>query len=472
MVSAVGFGGYRVATEEPEHAAAMFRALEAGCNLLDTSANYEDGGSERLVGQVLEGHGRRDQVVVVSKAGYLQGESLARAEARERAGHGYPQVVQYASGLWHCIHPDCLRDQLAQTLARVRLERLDVLLLHNPEYFFGDHVRRGSAAPIATLRAELDDRMRQAFECMEALVAEGRIGWYGVSSNTLAAPASDPRAMGVGRVVGLAREVGGPDHHMGVIQLPLNLLEPGALTERNTGPEGNWTPLEAARDAGLGVLINRPLNASQGQRLVRLADFPTEPGPVAIQPLHRACAALEREFVAGLARMLSASAGGGAPDTLFRFADEVVAASQQAEDVLMWEQYVGQVLSPNVSRRVGMVDRALDGPIKAAWQMWVERYGRSLTELVQALGVRCARRGDRRSRRLARTLDEHLGSAHAGGSLARKAVAAVMSQEGVTSVLVGMRRPYYVTDIMATLRIPRAAVGLEAFHAAAQEVSG
>ena len=50
--SRLGFGTYRVDTREPEHREALKKALREGVNLIDTSTNYMDGDSERLVGSV------------------------------------------------------------------------------------------------------------------------------------------------------------------------------------------------------------------------------------------------------------------------------------------------------------------------------------------------------------------------------------------------------------------------------------
>jgi predicted aldo/keto reductase-like oxidoreductase len=60
------------------------------------------------------------------------------------------------------------------------------------------------------------------------------------------------------------------DHHFRVIQFPMNLYEYGAVTEPNQS-DGQST-LAVARRHDLGVLVNRPLNAFDGRRLVRLAD--------------------------------------------------------------------------------------------------------------------------------------------------------------------------------------------------------
>src|SRR5678815_5347045 len=102
-----------------------------------------DGDSERLVGSVLReliksGELTREEVIVVSKIGYVQGDNLKQAEKREKAGHPYQDMVKYGEGIWHCIHPDYLADQLTLSLDRLGLATLEVCLLHNPEHSLTD----------------------------------------------------------------------------------------------------------------------------------------------------------------------------------------------------------------------------------------------------------------------------------------------------------------------------------------------
>ena len=170
-VSRLGFGCYRVDDETPDHRAALIQALLDGCNLIDTSTNYMDGESERLVGSVLaelsrDGRVAREEVVVVSKIGYVQGQNLALAKEREAAGTPFPEMVKYMDGCWHCIHPEFLQDQLARSLERLQLESLDVCLLHNPEYFFSDAKHRRTGRTDA-LRDEFYRRLRDAFAFFE-----------------------------------------------------------------------------------------------------------------------------------------------------------------------------------------------------------------------------------------------------------------------------------------------------------------
>jgi len=280
-VSQAGFGGYRIRAGVAEHAAALQHALVSGIDLIDTSANYGDGGSEELVGQVLahmvdSGELRRDAVVVVSKAGYLQGRNYTLSQERRRQGRPFAELVPYADGLEHCIHPEFLEDQLTRALARLGLETIDVYLLHNPEYYLGWAAHEELDPSEA--RAEYDRRIANAFRHLETEVTRGRIRWYGISSNTFPAPASEPQFTCLERVWEMAESIG-PNHHFAVIQLPMNLYEDGAVLLANQ--PGGLSALEFARQNNLGVLINRPLNAFTENRLLRLANVePAERFPV------------------------------------------------------------------------------------------------------------------------------------------------------------------------------------------------
>jgi aryl-alcohol dehydrogenase-like predicted oxidoreductase len=52
--------------------ATLGRALAAGCNVVDTAPNYEDGYSERIVGEALRRSGRRDATFLIDKVDDLR----------------------------------------------------------------------------------------------------------------------------------------------------------------------------------------------------------------------------------------------------------------------------------------------------------------------------------------------------------------------------------------------------------------
>ena len=463
-VSGVGFGGYRVSVAEDHHLEALQLALDGGCNLIDTSTNYGDGASERLLGSVLS-HVDLDVrmgLVVVSKVGYVQGSNLREARDRERRGSGTLEMVRYTDGCWHCIHPSFIADQLGRTLERTGLARIDGYLLHNPEYFFSDLARRRDPRPLEERRVEFYERVTRAFESLELEVRSGRIGWYGVSSNTLAQAEDRPEATSLVRFLECAeRAAGSGAHHFSVAQLPFNLLEPAAALKRVSGGARGRTVLEVAAEAGIGVLCNRPLNALGGGGLTRLADFQLAPPGQRTDRLAHAVARLEAEFAGGLAHAIHTSGG---RQTTFDLGPSAVRVAGDLQDAIRWDEYVRDVLSPDLSERVRAIDQALTGPMKAAWQIWLERYVEALGHLLEGLRIQCARSSQRKSDQIARALAPWLPAERDGATLSQKATATILGQTGVTSVLVGMRHRRYVSDTLGVLDWAPIAVPAEALR--------
>lgn len=277
VCSAFGFGTYRVDDLSLPHFQSLELALKEGINLIDTSTNYTDGGSERCVGKVLKtlntkGQIKRDEVIVVSKVGYVQGENLKEALLMEKGGAPFPDMVKYMDGCWHCIHPKFIRSQIKKTLSRTGLSKVDVCLLHNPEYFLMNEAKKPELNKHESTE-EFYRRIEAAFQCLEELVKEGFISHYGVSSNTLGLDGSDFETTSLTRFWEIASRVAEQTygdkgrHHFSVIQFPLNYFEAQPLK----------ILVSEATEYRLGVLINRPLNAILENQLVRLADLPSHP---------------------------------------------------------------------------------------------------------------------------------------------------------------------------------------------------
>ncbi|GBD87594.1 putative aldo-keto reductase [bacterium BMS3Abin03] len=270
--SVCGFGCYRVDNSVPEHHKALELAIENGINLIETSSNYSFGGSEELVGNVIRQLLStekiiRDDVIIVTKGGYLQGENLDKAKTKEKDGKPYKDVIKCSSDLWHCIHPDFLKTQLNNSLEKLRLDKIDIYLLHNPEYFL-------TYSDISSLEKKLDEyygRIKLAFEYLESEVKKGKISFYGISSNTFAEPGDKNNFTSLERVYNIAGEISGKNH-FAVIQFPMNLIEQGGILNKNQ-VNNTKTVLEFAKEKDIGVLINRPLNAISENKIIRLADF-------------------------------------------------------------------------------------------------------------------------------------------------------------------------------------------------------
>jgi aryl-alcohol dehydrogenase-like predicted oxidoreductase len=456
--SRLGFGCYRVDDETADHRAALDLALSSGCNLIDTSTNYTDGASERLVGQVTRdrlarGLLMREELIVVSKIGYVQGRNMRLALERESAGRAFPEMVKYMEGCWHCIHPDFLSDQLVRSRARLGVRTLDVCLLHNPEYFLSDAKNRGGG-DLEEIRTAFYRRLRDAFAFMEDAVRREEILAYGVSSNSAVVGPGDPEATSVERMLAAAREAGGAAHHFRVLQIPMNLYESGAALVRNTGPGSAHTPLEAAAGADLGVLLNRPLNAFAGNRLLRLAEPEVAPRGDSIDAIRVRFSRLERDFLATVAPHIGDPTADW-PGHLFRLVEEIAGATDEIQDFIHWQQIERQYVTPRVHHMAGEIARRLDpekGP--AAWRAFWKEYRQALRDLLAAVGRRAAEKGSAGLRAIAAAIDPSLPTDRRGEPLSRKALWVLASTPGVSTVLVGMRRPSYVRDATAVLSWP------------------
>jgi aryl-alcohol dehydrogenase-like predicted oxidoreductase len=225
-VSSIGFGGYRIQSQE--HAEALEESLRSGCNLVDTAASYTGGRSEALVGSLTSTWDR--DVFIITKAGYGDAPNSP-----------------------HDISPSAIRDRLRRSLERLNRSWVDAFLLHNPERLL---LQGGADETLA-------NDLRAAFDCLEELVSKGCLRFYGVSSNVLCAPPVD--AVSLEGLVELARDVCA-DNHFRILQFPCNLIERSPLLSSLSSP----SLLERARSENLITIANRPLNAMVHGSLVRL----------------------------------------------------------------------------------------------------------------------------------------------------------------------------------------------------------
>lgn len=432
----IGFGGYRIDDRHAGHRAALAAALDAGVNVVDTSANYGDGHSEVLVGEVLRERGM--DPFVVTKAGYVQGSNLREADRREKAGTPWSGLVRVQPGLAHALGTDFLRDQLAASLSRLGRGRVDAFLLHNPEYHL--EVAHRTKVPLEEARGRFYATLRSAFALLEDECDAGRIGVYGVSSNTFVVPRERPDAVDLTRVL----EAAGP--RFKVVQLPMNPLETGARAPHHT-TDGR-SVLDVARERDLFVLVNRPLNAFAGGRLVRFAEIalpfePAEPHGDALAAL----AMLEDEFAerwGGRIRLEGADTDAG---TLLRVSPLLGEMQRGARDLMtfaaVWEDHVAPRLEevlPSLAELLA-ADEAF-----GAFRLRYERTLRqAATSAAQGLREAESLRAAERRREAADAFGPR------GGTLSQETLRGLLSVDGVSCVLVGMRREAYVRDAVGAL---------------------
>jgi len=451
--SQAGFGGYRIADGIDAHRKALCLAMEGGINLVDTSANYADGASETLVGSVLTDAIQsetldREEVIVVTKGGYLQGQNYSLSQARRSQGRPFPDLVPYAEGLEHCIHPEFLDDQITRSLKRLNLATIDFYLLHNPEYYLGWVASRQDMDP-ESAKIEYERRILKAFQHLEQEVARGRIRYYGISSNTFPVSSDQPDFTCLQQILDLANTAGA-GHHMAMIQFPMNLIESGAALNRNQ-PDGS-TLLTTAIRAGLGTLVNRPLNAMAPDGLLRLADVklsrPYSPEAIvhAIQTLMHSEDILAREVLPDLevSEELRARI-----EAQIRIGPLLLQQHRDFVSYDHWRQALASQLLPRVDGVLAYLDQQ---DLRDNIRDWADTHRRYLAKALEVVTSIYAAPAAERADALKQMVTKADPDWDGNGTLSQLAIRAIRTTPGISSVLVGMRQPQYVADVLQELR--------------------
>ncbi len=443
-VSPLGFGSYRVHINIEEHRKALAHALRNGVNLIDTSANYTDGGSEMLIGSVLReltesGELRREEVVIISKAGYIQGQNLSRLQQRRPGGDAFPEIIHYQQGLDHCIHPDFLEEQLTLSLERLQCDTIDYFLLHNPEYFLFDARRRG--IPPQEARKTYYERIDRAFMYLEQEVQRGRIQYYGVSSNTLPVMPTHYAYTDLDKLIELARSLG-KKHHFRMIQFPMNLLETGATDH-----------LLSVHSDKIATVSNRPLNAyhrNQLVRLVSLESLETDPEPELTLRLKQ-LVEHEKNYPERVAAFIKAD-----PDKqkhlagLFATGYYLASHYRELSSYWNWLEQQARFLADSISYGVQEINELKDVPPGVSQWLdgYVELFNKVLDQLTLYLGYNSSRLNERIAGLAQQMLPRHLN----GELLQDLALSSLLATREIDVTLMGMRHTAYVDDAVRLMR--------------------
>ncbi len=273
-MSSIGFGSYLGNYDEAtdiRYRDAVVRAVELGCNKIDTAINYRFQRSERSIGAGLDilfndGKASRDEIIIASKGGYIPFDGAPPRDMNTyfidtfvKPGIATPNDMVSGS---HCMTPRYIENQLECSLKNMGLECIDIYYLHNPEEQLQE-----------VTREEFYKRIKDAFEMLERKVSQGKIRTYGTA--TWNGYRQEPTALGylsLEELLGIAKEVAGEEHHFKAIQLPFNLAMPEALTLKNQSLDGQMTSVvEAAWRMGITVIASSSLLQSQLSK--NLPDF-------------------------------------------------------------------------------------------------------------------------------------------------------------------------------------------------------
>jgi aryl-alcohol dehydrogenase-like predicted oxidoreductase len=264
-LSSIGMGTYLGKPTSEDDAAyerSIAEALAAGCNVIDTAINYRFQRSERSIGRALAvlvaaGSIRRDEVVISTKGGFLSFDGGYPSDPGEWVVATFlrPGIIDASEIVadCHCMAPDYIEHQFEASRRNLGVDRIDIYHLHNPETQFG-----------SVERTEVMRRLQAAFEILEGKVADGKLTLYGTATwDGYRRPPEAADHLSLHDVVEAARRAakarGVAEHHVGAVQLPLNLAMPEALlssTQVMPGGEDAGAPCSLLQAAGaMGLVV-------------------------------------------------------------------------------------------------------------------------------------------------------------------------------------------------------------------------
>ncbi|MFL6277875.1 MAG: aldo/keto reductase [Blastocatellia bacterium] len=273
-MSSIGLGTYLGHWDERTdrmYQEAIRRAIELGCNVIDSAINYRFQRSERAIGAALKQlfenkRAARDEVIVATKGGFIPFDNEPPRDPRawiveNIIATGAASADEIVGGS-HCMSPGYLDHQLSRSLENLDLDCVDIYYIHNPETQLQ-----------GLTREQFNQRMRAAFAFLEAAAAAGRIRTYGTATwNGYRQPPTARDYLSLEELVGIARELAGDEHHFRVIQLPYNLAMPEALTEGNQTVAGEPLSLLMAADR-LGMTVMCSATILQARLSAGLPEF-------------------------------------------------------------------------------------------------------------------------------------------------------------------------------------------------------
>jgi D-threo-aldose 1-dehydrogenase len=153
-------GGLYAPVGEQEAAQALQAAWDCGIRAFDTAPHYGAGLSERRIGDFLRGR-RRDEFVVSTKVGRLLVPATRLVDGEDEF-YGTPPLTRVRD-----YSRDGVLRSLEDSLRRLRLDRVDIALIHDPD---------------DQLRQALDE----AYPALAELRSAGVVGAVGAGMNSAA----------------------------------------------------------------------------------------------------------------------------------------------------------------------------------------------------------------------------------------------------------------------------------------------
>jgi aryl-alcohol dehydrogenase-like predicted oxidoreductase len=460
-VSEVGFGTYRISAENPEHKEALKYALQKGINFIDTSSNYMNGSAEHCIGKVIyecieDNELTRKDLVIMTKGGYLQGTHLEHSNSLTDRGEELPDKVVFSESLEHCIHPKCLNIQLESSLNLIGTEYIDIYLLHNPEYYLTWAHKNKLTREEA--REEFYRRIKLSFEFLETKVSEGKIKYYGVSSNTIGYEETDYEFVSIQKLLSIAESISN-NHHCKIIQAPCNLIENNVAVIKNNDGK---TAIEFAESKNLAFITNRTFNAIVNNNLFRLVDHDIEEGISWLEVDDNAQNLLQLEMQI---EQLEIDHLALSPEDeiiirdAFKIGSELQSTWQDFKSIEAWKESIRLYIYPRIDYAVS---KLLDSDqLTKEHESWIFDYVAEMNTFLKSISLYLKVDASNRIDNLRAKISHKKEEIVVGKSFSQTALSYLRGISGVSSSLVGLRKTDYVDDVLSVIQIPSTPVDPE-----------
>lgn len=212
LVSRLGLGtaalpGLYTPVDREDAIGAIRRAIERGLNLIDTAPMYGHGRSEELLGEALAGV-PRDSYVLSTKVGRL----LAPEDPAKMTDSQWRNISPYR---WYFdFSRDAVLRSHEESLKRMKVDHVDILLIHDPDDHWEDAIRHAYPA-IHKLREEgtvkaIGAGMNQ-WQMLKRFAEEGDFDCFLLAGRyTLLDRTAEPEFLPVCERKGISILIGGP----------------------------------------------------------------------------------------------------------------------------------------------------------------------------------------------------------------------------------------------------------------------
>jgi len=370
----IAFGTQRISVHNPQHIQALKEAIRSGITMIDTSCSYLHGDSHRAIALAFREFDDdvKESVEIVTKFDVAKSSALVEVE-------------------------NALKD--------LELEKLDCFMIENIE-----------SVMLELIKKEVDDDEKpdeinrviyDAFLDLENLVHSGKISSYGISAENFSQDHNSDQFIPYEDLITLAQsaadELKNDSHSFTTIELPINMLEIHGLKCVS------W-----AKENGLRVISNRPLNALYNNKMYRLAEYSES-----------------NEYYHHLNEMLEVT-DNDMLKSLYNLFEELDATKHKFGWIGDWENFLYSQALPHMKKSLEIIDEKN----RDTMLNFIELF---LAEYQQMVKYECSKK----------TLEE-LKPFLSGcsKSLVLCAIEFLDECKDIDYVAVGMRKPSYVSEIL------------------------